>query len=529
MSASGADDTPAPDADFEQGKAALRGGAPDEAIAHFKALIARHPRHVEALGLLGDAYVAGRHWPEAIASYRAALALDPAQNGYRYNLATILANLGHHEEAVAEFRLALERAPDHAETHNNLGVSLQALGRYPAAIMHYQKAIALKPGLSDALANLGTVFLETGRLDEARVAFTAALVFAPDRCLNYFNLAYVHRFRPGDPYLQAMERLAADPASRDSREQVALHFALAQAYDQLGRHEESFRQLQAGNALKRREIVYDEAAVLGEMQRIARVFDAGLVRKPESSGGPVANIVPIFIVGMPRSGTTLVEQILASHPAIQGGGERYDLDAIAASLGNNGDRFPECVAALAPSDLQALGRRYLDGLEVEKPGATAATDKMTWNFRFLGLIGLILPHARVIHVTRNPVDTCLSCFGQLFTHDQEFSYDLDELGRYYRAYRTLMNHWRRVLPPGMMLELSYEALVADFPEQTRRMVAFCGLPWNEACLQFHRTSRPVRTASAAQVRQPLYPDAAARWRRYRPMATQLIAALQIEE
>jgi tetratricopeptide (TPR) repeat protein len=515
------------DSDFERAKAALAGAAAADAVPLFLAVLERDPDHVEASGLLGDAYIALERWDEAMASYRAALALDPHRGMYRYNLATILANLGRHEEAAPEFRLALEAMPDHAETHNNLAVSLQALGRYPESILHYHKAITLKPSLSDSYSNVGNALLELGRVEEARTAFAAAIAHAPERCLYYFNFANVHRFAPGDPYLAAMERLARDAAGRDMQEQITLHFALAQAYGDIGRTEPAFDHLRKANALKRSQVAYDEAASLGEMERIARVFDPALMRDKAGLGDP--SMMPVFIVGMPRSGTTLVEQLLASHFAVYGAGELYALDTMAKELAGPDGEFPECVPALSGPALRDLGARYLHGLVIEKPLAVRVTDKMPWNFRFLGLIKLILPRARIIHVSRDPVDTCLSCFARLFTFNQPFSYDLGELGRYYRGYRTLMDHWRRLLPTGMILEVRYEELVADFEAGARQIVAFCGLPWSEACLDFHRTPRLVRTASAAQVRQPVYRTSVDRWRDYRALVTPLIEALGPED
>jgi Sulfotransferase family len=223
----------------------------------------------------------------------------------------------------------------------------------------------------------------------------------------------------------------------------------------------------------------------------------------------------VFIVGMPRSGTSLVEQILASHPAVHGAGELPDFDRLAttATVANPAIAlFPECIGRLTPAQLTAVGERYLARLRALAPEAQRVTDKMPINFRHLGLIRLALPQARIIHVRRDPVDTCLSCYSILFMGNQPHAYELGELGRYYHSYQRLMAHWRTVLPPDAMLEVDYEDVVADLEGQARRMVAYCGLDWDAACLSFHRTQRPVRTASAVQVRQPIYRDAIGRWR-----------------
>jgi len=227
----------------------------------------------------------------------------------------------------------------------------------------------------------------------------------------------------------------------------------------------------------------------------------------------------------------LVEQILASHPMVFGAGELSELADIVARLGGAGRTFadfPENVRALSESDLRELGARYLERVGVLAPAAARITDKMPGNFRFAGLIHLILPHARIIHTRRDPVDTCLSCFSLLFSGDQPHTYDLGELGRYYRAYAALMEHWRSVLPPGVTLEVQYEEVVADFERQARRIVAHCGLEWDEACLEFHQTERPVRTASMVQVRQPVYKTSIGRWRPYKDRLAPLLAALAVE-
>jgi hypothetical protein len=236
----------------------------------------------------------------------------------------------------------------------------------------------------------------------------------------------------------------------------------------------------------------------------------------------------VFVVGMPRSGTTLVEQILASHPAVFGAGELELMPRAVAGLraAHPEAAFPDLAAMLDDADLRALGARYLAGLDrIAPPEAARVTDKLPLNFVHVGLIHLALPGARLVHVRRDPLDTCVSCYSKLFAGNQPFAYDLGELGRYYRAYTSVMAHWRRVLPPGVLLELDYEAVVADLERAARRLVAHCGLGWDDACLAFHRTERPIRTASALQVRRPLYTEAIGRAAAYAPWLAPLIAAL----
>ena len=278
-----------------------------------------------------------------------------------------------------------------------------------------------------------------------------------------------------------MEALALNPASLSGEEQMQLHFALGKVLADLGRHEESFGHLIAGNAIKRRQTTYDETAVLAAFDRIRAVFTPELMRAKAGQGDP--SRVPVFIFGMPRSGTTLVEQIVASHPSVYGAGELTDLIDVVADLGGPGGvfaDFPETVRAMSGAQLSDVGARYLDRITAMAPAVARITDKMPANFRFAGLIHLALPNARIIHTRRDPVDTCLSCFSILFGGDQPHTYDLGELGRYYRAYAALMEHWRRVLPPGVMLEVQYEEVVADLDRQARRIVEHCGLHWDDA-------------------------------------------------
>jgi hypothetical protein len=237
--------------------------------------------------------------------------------------------------------------------------------------------------------------------------------------------------------------------------------------------------------------------------------------------------VPVLIVGMPRSGTSLVEQMLASHPRVFGAGELPDLATLAAGLRDHaGAPYPECVAVLDPQALRRCGENYVAGLRRRAPDAACITDKLPANFAHLGFLCLAVPNAHIVHVRRDPLDTCMSCFSKLFAEGQlHFAYDLGELGRYYQSYARLMDHWRAVLPPGAMLEVQYEELVADPEPQARRLLAHCALEWDGACLRFYQTRRPVRTLSAGQVREPLFRGSVGRARPYREWLGPLIEAM----
>jgi hypothetical protein len=369
-----------------------------------------------------------------------------------------------------------------------------------------------------------------GRLADAQQAFDKAVALEPRRAEFYRGLADSRRLLPDDPHFVAMEGLARDIDSLPVDQQIELHFALGKVYADVEQLERSFRHLLAGNALKRRQIDYDEAAEFGRSRRSKAVFTSELIERMRGAGDP--SEVPVFIVGMPRSGTTLVEQLLASHPRVFGADELMDFPRVAATICEPPGAtvpYPEMLQSMPAEDLRRLGASYIDAVVPRAPAADRITDKLPGNFRVLGLIHLALPNARVIHVRRNPLDTCLSCFSKLFTGRQPFTYDLGELGRYYREYESLMAHWRAVLPAGALLEVQYEDLVADFAPQARRIVAHCGLEWDERCISFHETQRPVRTASATQVRQPLYGSAVGRAQPYAAMLGPLIAALRPDD
>jgi LPS sulfotransferase NodH len=301
---------------------------------------------------------------------------------------------------------------------------------------------------------------------------------------------------------------------------------LGRAFSDLGEHERSFRHLRDGNALKREQLAYDEKQMLGLFEHIRTTFTPELMQEKKGCGDP--SEAPVFVVGMPRSGTTLLEQILASHSKVYGAGEIEAFYQAIVKLGypNGGAvAFPDMVPALSPEALRELGSSYVSMIRAAAPDAERIVNKLPLNFKYVGLIHLALPNARIIHIRRDPIDTCFSCFSLLFSGDQSFTYDQVELARYYRGYAALMEHWRSVLPEGVMIEVQYEDLIADVQGQTGAILAHCGLPWEDACLAFHQTERSVTTASSVQVREPVYRTSVGRWRIYANHLQPLIEAL----
>lgn len=508
------------------GNALAAAGRFDAAIPHFERVLAIDPKSAGAHNDLGSVLASLERYEEAVAHFQKACALQPNFAQAINNLGNALASLDRHEQAVACYRKALAIRPDFAEAYGNLGHALESLNRLDDSIASYQTALALKPKLADVHHNLGNLWSIMGRAKESRAALERAVRLEPRKPEFYRSLAQTKSFAPADPHLAAMEELAREETRFTEKDRIALHFALGKAYADCAEYEKSFRHYLQGNTLRRRQLQHDAAVTAANFDRLKAVFTSELIRQKQTFGDP--SDLPIFVFGMPRSGTTLVEQVLASHPSVFGAGE---LDAMQRAIARleraeiGGTPYPELVPSMGETEFHQFTTQYLTAAHAAAPDAPRITDKMPGNYIFAGLIHMALPHARMIHVQRDPIDTCLSCFTHLFTDGLAWSYDLTELGQQYRAYAGAMEHWRSVLPEGAMLEVRYEDFVADFEPQARRLLAHCGLDWDERCLAFHATERPVRTASATQVRQQLYRTAVGRWRRYEPWLGPLLDAL----
>jgi tetratricopeptide (TPR) repeat protein len=486
----------------------------DQAVACYEHALALKPDYAEAHNNLGMVLQAQGKRDDAVAHYQRALALKPDYAYAHNNLGNALAAQERIDEAVVHYQRALVLMPDFAYAHNNMGTALAAQDRVDEAVAHFERALILNPDYADPYGNLGTIAKEQGKFEDALAYCGRAIAIRPDHAEAHFNRAEMKSFHYGDADLAALEALA-ERNDLPANKALYIHFALAKALQDCGDYARAFAHLRLGNALKRRQIDYQEKDALGLFQRVAATFDRSIFDRFAGEGDPSS--VPVFVLGMPRSGSSLIEQILASHPQIHGGGELTALDAAARQLLPCGDGalpYPECVATLDGVTLRRLAQSYLARLPSLADRELRITDKLPGNFLSIGLIRLILPNARIVHTMRHPIDTCLSCYSKLFTFGQRFTYDLAELGRYYRCYRELMTHWRSVLPPGAMLDVSYKDVVDDLEGQARRLIDYCGLTWDDRCIAFHRTSRPVKTASAVQVRKPLFRSSLQRWRRY---------------
>ncbi|MGB6534438.1 MAG: sulfotransferase [Xanthobacteraceae bacterium] len=463
---------------------------------------------------------------EAVGLYERIILLGLDTPQIRNNLGHALGALGKTDLAVIAFQRAIEQKPDYAEALCNLGLALANLERFDEAEAKYRQAIKANTRCAGAYNNLGILLKEKGRFTEARAAFERAIDLDPTNFACYDNLAAVRSLVAGDPYLSALESAADHPAALSIADQIHVNFALAKAYDGSDPPERAFSHLLTANRLMREQTAYDEADTLGRMTRLRELINREFIQARQGCGE--LSSVPVFIVGMTRSGTTLIEQILASHPQTFGTGELQLLDQVVGSIrGLLPDRpaFPEMMLKMSPEHFRQVGMSYVDRISRRAPTAKRMTDKMTVNFLFLGLIHLALPNATIIHAVRDPVDTCVSCFATHFTKGHEHTCDLAELGRYYRHYRELMAHWHDVLPPGRILDVGYEELVADLEGVSRRIVSHCGLAWDARCLDFHRTERQICTASATQVRKPIYRHSVGRWRKYEAFLRPLLDEL----
>jgi len=489
----------------EQGIALVRAGKLDEAAACFEQALALAPDFAQALNNLGNVRLLTGHPEEAVTSFERVLQFAPYFPPALYNLGRALAALGRHTEAVDRFQKAIARHPAYVAACNNLGYSLRALGRREEALAAFDRALEIDPDYAFAHAGRASIMEALGRIGEARASLERAAALMPSNVTFHSALSEIKTYRAGDPQLAAMETLL--PGIEGRPEATELMFALGKAYDDLEQFDRAFALFERANAARRRVVRYDEAAELDFLSRMADVYGAEALA---GQGGDPSQ-VPVFVVGMPRSGTSLVEQILASHPLVFGAGERTDLrGAMAAERTLALHEIPQFSAEARGR----IGRAYVERVQALAPQAARIVDKLPENFVWAGLIHLALPHARIIHIRRDALDTCLSCYFHSFAGRLNYTYDLGELARYYRAYDALMAHWHAVLPGSALLDVRYETLVNDLEGQTKRILAFCGLDWDARCLEFHRTERDAHTASIFQVRQPLYQSAIGRWRRY---------------
>jgi tetratricopeptide (TPR) repeat protein len=456
--------------------------------------IAEAPDFIEAQLDLGRLYKEQHRLEEAIGQFEKVVELEPENSHAQFLLGSVLAPAARTEDAVAAYRKVLEQRPEHAGAWLGLGHTLKTVGEQEEAVEAYRECIRLKPGNGEI----------------------------------YWSLANLKTYRLSDEDIAEIERqLARDEAEVDTQSRVNFLFALAKAWEDRGDFERAWLYYDEGNRSQRMEENYDPVRTEVLNDHIIEVFDAGFMA--ERSGMGHSSDAPIFIVGLPRSGSTLLEQILASHSQVEGTAELPYAGIVSNSVGRNradGVNYPMAVRDLDADALRQLGQDYLDLARIHRTeGRPRFIDKMPNNFPTIGFLQLILPNAKIIDARRYPLDSCLSCYRQLFARGQSFTYDLTDIGEYYLQYERMMDYWHELLP-GRVLTVQYEEMVTDFENQVRRLLDFCDLPFEENCVRYWETDRPVRTASSEQVRQPIYTGSVHRWRRYEHHLGELIEVLR---
>ncbi len=537
-----------------------------EAVACYGRALALKPDYAEAHNNLGIACKDQGKLDEAVACCRRALELKPGYAEAHNNLGNALKDQGKLDEAVACCRRALELKPGYAEAHNNLGVALKDQGKLDEAVICYRRALALKPDYVVAHNNLGAAFKDLGQLDEAVACYRRALELKPDFAGTHYNLGNIREqmgdlqgaedcyraaLRYDSRFVFAHHKLAAllggklpekdlaaqrrlleqgsasgAPTDPTDEERLFLHFGLAQVLDAQGEYAEAAQHLAQGNALqladwRKRGREYDPQEHESLVTRMIAACTPDFFERVRGFG--LESELPVFVVGLPRSGTTLVEQILASHSQVFGAGEIHLAGETVTALGGQGADSIEGLRQLDRETTRRLAAQHLERLRTLNPTALRIVDKMPDNYLLLGLLASLFPRAKFIHCRRDLRDVAVSCWMTRF-EEVRWANDQQHIASRFRQYQRIMEHWRKVLP-APLLETDYEETVADLEGAARRLVAWCGLEWEPTCLEFHRAKRPVSTASAVQVRKPVFRTSLARWKHYEQVLGPLLARL----
>ena len=429
-------------------------------------------------------------------------------------LGTALQVQGKHREAVDTFDKAIEYRPDSADAYSNRGNALKELRLFEEAVASYDKAIQLKPDYPEAYHNRGNALNGLGQLEEAAASYEKAIYYKPEFASAHLNLSALKEYTPDDPQLEAMERLLADTRLSESA-RTELYFAVAKSYEDLGQYDRSFEYLGEGNRLRKKELRYNIADDRKLFASIKRLASAG-TSVPDVESDKTASIEPLFVVGMMRSGTSLVEQILATHTQVHGAGELETINQLVTPLFTDSlDKSGlEAEASLPIVDWSSVRSTYLGALEALEVDERIITDKMPLNFRWIGIILSAFPESKIIHLKRDPMATCWSIYKHYFSSSGNgYAYDLGDLAEYYKLYADLMAFWHERYP-NAIYDVRYEHLTENQEEETHRLLEFCNLEWQEECLNFHKTKRLVKTISATQVRREMYRGSSEAWKKF---------------
>jgi tetratricopeptide (TPR) repeat protein len=505
----------------------MRAGDFNRAHSACVRLNARAPQFADGWLAASHIAMAMKHPAEALAAIDRAAAVEPANIRYIIQRAQCLLALGRRVDALDAARTAADGAGRDPAAWDAVGTLRSFASDQTGALDAYNRAVALAPEESQFAFNRASVRRFLGDLEGAESDYDRAIARRPLDFEAYLNRSELRVQTAERNHLLELQALARRP-ELDWRGYVQIHYALSKECEDLGRHAEAFEHLKRGARRRREHLRYDVAVDVATVDWIIESYPAG----PGRPAPQASREDPIFIVGMPRSGTTLAERILASHSSISSAGE---LDSFAQGLveaarkksGNAALRRKDLVALSATLDFDALGRDYLVRARAAYGGSARFVDKMPLNYLYCGLIRRALPNARIVHVVRQPLAVCYAMYKTLFKSGYPFSYDLQEIARYYSAYRRLMAHWQNTMP-GVIYDLKYEDLIADQAGETRKLLEYCGLEWEDDCLAFHRNPTPTTTASASQVRRPLYDSSVSQWRHYEAQLSELRDTLAAE-
>ncbi len=535
------------DAYYNRGNALQKLGQLEAAVKSFDQAIQIKPDFVKAYSNRGNALQKLGQLEAATKSYDKAIRIKPDFANAYSNRGTALHDLGQLEAAMKSYDQAIQIKPDYAEAFNARGTALDDLGRWKAAVKSFEKAIQLKPDYADACynrgialqklgqledamksynkaiqirpdfvkaySNRGNALQELGQLEAAMKSYEKAIQIKPDFAKAYHHLSMLKEFQPNDAQIGMMESLFTDSNPREF-DHKHLCFALAKVYEDLGEYDKSFDRLEEGNRLHKKALNYNIEHDRSLMTRIRGIFTAGSVAQ-EAAPDTSASIQPLFIVGMPRSGTSLVEQILASHSKVHGAGELETMDTLVALILSNlpDQNVSQNKSQLSQNEIKKLHDGYLETLSALKVHEKIITDKMPLNFRWIGFILSAFPEAKIIHVNRDPRATCWSIYKHYFKKSNGFANDLGNLVEFYKLYTNLMSFWRERFP-NAIYDLCYEELTENQEQETRKLLTYCDLHWEKQCLDFHQTTRAVQTMSAAQIRKKMYQGSSEAWRKY---------------
>jgi tetratricopeptide (TPR) repeat protein len=498
----------------------------EEAAKLYRAILRDSPSNIDALRLLGAIAASQSRFDEAERRFRRVVELAPDYVRAIVDLGRLYKEQSRYEDAIECFKRANKLEPMNVQSHFQLASTLAPAALTYEAVDAYQRVLELEPDHAGALLGLAHMMKTVGRQEEAIEAYRGFIAQKPDRGEGYWSLANLKTYKLTDDDVREMEARVADDELSDQSE-VNFLFALAKTYEDNGDFDRAWGYYDRGGKKQRMIEQYDPVQTEVINDSIISVFDREFIESNAGLGNP--DPAPIFVVGLPRSGSTLIEQILASHSQVEGTSELPYLGRVTKSLNRNradGINYPEATRELGEKQFKALGQDYLDYARMHRTeGKPRFIDKMPNNTPNLGLLHLILPNAKIIDARRHPLDSCFSCYRQLFAHGQAFTYDLTDIGEYFLQYERMIDHWHTVMP-GQVLTVQYEEMVTDFENQVRRLLEYCELPWEDACINFYDTERPVRTASSEQVRQPIYSDSINRWRHYEQYLGELIEVLE---